>query len=209
MAVAADLRALEIGPDDPLVHFNLANSLAALGETKPDKLPEARNAFERALELNPRFADAYLNYASLLEREGSDADALTWLERARSAGVRDPDVETRIAVLELKKGNVEPAKVAFRRALELHPRAAGPLEAMARITYRQARWPESARYFERLLEVSPRLVVVATLASIRLDHLDDREGARRAYERALELVAPDDPNRSLIRERIEELSPAE
>jgi len=209
MAVATDLRALEIGPDDPLVHFNLANAFAALGETKPDKLPEARNAFERALELNPRFADAYLNYASLLERGGSDADALMWLRRARSAGVRDPDVETRIAVLELKKGNVEPAKEAFRRALELHPRAAGPLEAMARITYRQARWPESASYFERLLEVSPRLPVAATLASIRLDHLDDREGARRAYERALELAAPDDPNRSLILERIEELSPAE
>jgi Flp pilus assembly protein TadD len=80
---------------------------------------------------------------------------------------------------------------------------------MARITYRQARWRESASYFERLLEVSPRLAVAATLASIRLDHLDDREGARRAYERALELAAPDDPNRSLILERIEELSPAE
>jgi predicted RNA polymerase sigma factor len=47
------------------------------------------------------------------------------------------------------------------------------------------------------------------LASLRLQHLGDREGARRAYERALELTGPDDPKRSLILERIEELSPAE
>jgi len=209
MAVSVDRQALELGPDDPLVHFNLANALAALGETEPDKLLEARGHYEEALTLNPRFADAYLNYASLLERGGSDADALVWLRRARSAGVRDPDVETRIAVLELKKGNVEPAKEAFRRALELHPRAAGPLEAMARIAYRQRHWPEAAGYFERLLEVSPTPQAAATLASIRLDHLGDREGARRAYERALELTSPADPNRTLILERIEELSPEE
>jgi arylsulfatase A-like enzyme/Tfp pilus assembly protein PilF len=209
MAVTQDRRALEIDPDDPLVHFNLANASAALGETKPEALLQARRHYEKALELNPRFADAYLNYAAFLERGDENVDALAWLRRARDAGVEDPDVETRIAVLHLKKGEVEPAKEAFRRALELHPRAAGPLEAMARITYRQGHWAESAGYFERLLEVLPTPGAAATLASLRLEHLGDREGARKAYERALELTGPDDPNRSLILKRIEELSPAE
>lgn len=66
-AVAANREALEIRPDDDLVHFNLANALAALGRTNPDVLPEAREHYTRALELNPRFADAYLNFASFLE----------------------------------------------------------------------------------------------------------------------------------------------
>jgi tetratricopeptide (TPR) repeat protein len=154
-AVAADRRALELRPDDDLVHFNLANALAAHGRTVPAALSESRRHYERALELNPRFADAYRNYASLEERAGRNAEALALLERARAAGVRDPDVEVRIAVFELKRGKVAAAEEAFLRALELHPRAEGPLEAMARITRRQGRTEESLEYYWRLLEVAP------------------------------------------------------
>jgi arylsulfatase A-like enzyme/Tfp pilus assembly protein PilF len=205
-AVEADRLALEVRPDDDLVHFNLANALAALGESKPEAVPEARRHYRRALELNPRFADAYLNYASFLERGGSDAGALDLLRRAREAGVRDPDIETRIAVLELKKGEVDGAKAAFRRALELHPRAAGPLEAMAMITYRQGDFAEAARYYQRLLAVSPSAATARTLGSIRLERLGDIEGAREAFGHALALTAPDDPDRPALEKVIEELS---
>jgi len=127
-AVQVNRRALDIQSDDDLVRFNLANALTA--SDVPD---EARQHYERALELNPRFADAYLNYASLLERAGSDGEALALLERARSEGVRDPELESRIALFELKRGNVEAAKGALLRSLELHPRDAATLEALSRI----------------------------------------------------------------------------
>jgi tetratricopeptide (TPR) repeat protein len=128
------------------------------------------------------------------------------LQRARQSGVRDPDLETRVAVLELKRGEVEAAKSAFRRSLELHPGAAGPLEAMARITERQGRYAESASYYERLLLVAPSADGALALGSIRLERLGDREGARRAFERGLSLTAPGDPRRSKLEKRIEELS---
>jgi arylsulfatase A-like enzyme len=129
-AVNAGRRALAIRPDDDLVHFNLANAFAVLGEKTADARPEARKHYERALELNPRFADGYLNYASFLERVGSESEVRPLLERARLAGVRDPDLEIRIGMIELRHGNVELAMDALRRALELNPRAAGPLEAL-------------------------------------------------------------------------------
>ena len=84
-------------------------------------------------------------------------------------------METRIAVLALKKGEVEAAKAAFRRALQLHPRDPGPLEAMARITYRQGAFAESAAYYERSLEAAPDAGTARTLGSIRLEKL----GAKR------------------------------
>jgi len=205
-AVEADRQALEIAPDDDLVHFNLANALAMLGQTSPAALAEARLHYERAVQLNPRFADAYLNYASLLQRAESDDAALAVLERARSAGIRDSELETRIGVIELKRGKVEAAKQALRRGLELNPRAAGPLEAMATIAQRQERYEEAAHYFERLLEVHPTAQIAFTLGSIRLDHLGDKAAARVAFERALALSGPDDPVRARLQGLIEELS---
>jgi arylsulfatase A-like enzyme/Tfp pilus assembly protein PilF len=205
-AVEADRRALEIRPDDDLVHFNLANALSALGDEKPEARDEARVHYARALELNPRFADVYLNYASFLEREADDPGALSLLRRARAAGVQDPHVEIRIAVLSLKTGEVEAAKAAFRRALHLHPRDPGPLEAMARIAYRQGAFAESAEYYERLLETAPDADTARTLGSIRLEKLGDRAGAREAFARALELTPPEDPSRKALRDLLNELA---
>jgi arylsulfatase A-like enzyme/Tfp pilus assembly protein PilF len=205
-AVETDRRALAIAPDDDLVHFNLANALAIQGRSSPAALAEARTHYERAVRLNPRFADAYLNYASLLERAESDGAALALLERARSAGVRDPELETRVGVFELKRGDVEAAKQALRRGLELNPRAEGPLEAMATIAQRQERYEEAVHYLERLLEVHPSARIAFTLGSIRLDRLGDRVAAKVAFEQALALSSPDDPVRATIEERIERLS---
>jgi tetratricopeptide (TPR) repeat protein len=83
--------------------------------------------------------------------------------------LRDPAVETRIAVLRLKQGDVEAAKRAFAAALELNPRDAGPLEALGRINERQGRIDEALAYYRRLLALLP------------LED-PDREGLRRHVE---------------------------
>jgi arylsulfatase A-like enzyme/cytochrome c-type biogenesis protein CcmH/NrfG len=206
-AVALNRRALEIRPDDAQAHFNLANALTFLAETRPAMFAEARVHYDRALELNPRYADAYLTYASLIEQTGANDQALALLQRARSAGVRDPEIETRIAVLELKRENVEAAKEAFRRGLELYPEDPRPLEAMGRITFRQGRYAEAAGYYERLLAVTPSARVARTLGSIRLEQLDDRAGALEAFEMALGLMGGGDPGRGEVERLVEQLSP--
>jgi arylsulfatase A-like enzyme/Tfp pilus assembly protein PilF len=127
-AVEAARRALDIKSGDDLVHFNLANALSA-----SDSLTEAGPHYERALELNPRFADAYLNYASLLERTVKGGEALALLERARANGVQDPDLENSIAVHELKRGKPKAAEQALLRSLELRPQDPATLEALSRL----------------------------------------------------------------------------
>jgi arylsulfatase A-like enzyme/Tfp pilus assembly protein PilF len=205
-AVVADRKALEIAPQDDLVHFNLANALASLSADDPEQAESAGVHYRRALELNPRFADAYLNYASFLQETATDRAALRVLERAREHGVHDPDLETRIGVIELKAGKVEEAKQALRRALELNPGAVGPLEALATIARRQERYAEAAYFYALLLEARPQAGVAFTLGSIRLEHLGDRPGARQAFEQALALSARDDPARRELQRLIDELS---
>jgi arylsulfatase A-like enzyme/Flp pilus assembly protein TadD len=124
-AAQACLLARDLAPDDSFVWFHLANA-----RVMQDRKPEAMEAYEQALQLQPRFADAYLNYAAMLKRVGDDPAAKAVLQRAVEQGVDDPDIESELAVLLLKAGDVESARARFRRALELNPHAEKPRQAL-------------------------------------------------------------------------------
>ena len=69
---------------------------------------------------------------------------------------------------------------------------------MARLSYRAGSYAESASYYRRLLEVRPDAEAARRLGAILLERLGDEAGAREAFGRALELMAPDDPRRPAI-----------
>jgi len=204
-AAALARRALEIHPGDPLVHFNLANALAAEAAIRPDAAGEADHHYSRSIALNPRYAEAYLNFSSFLSKRSLHQKALDLLIRARREGVRDPDIEVALAVLELRRGEAPSAKAAFLRALELNPRAAGALEAMARLTFHEGEFDAAVGFYRRLLDVSPSAATARTLGSVLLFKLDDTDGAREAFRRALALSGPDDSERVVLLELLREL----
>jgi tetratricopeptide (TPR) repeat protein len=132
-AVATARDALERNPNDDLVHFNLANALAAESATRPAARSEARDHYERTLRLNPRRADAYLNYASLLVSAGEHGRARELLIRAEAVDVEDPDIATERALLELFQGRRDAAIRYFEKALRLNPYATDVIEALGRL----------------------------------------------------------------------------
>jgi len=144
-AANACLLARKLAPNDSLVWFNLANARSMQG-----KGSKAKEAYERALELQPRFADAYLNYAAFLMRAGEDAAAAALLRRSQAQGVLDPDIEAELGVLLLKTGDVDGAMAGFRRALELNPHAQGPLRAMAMLHRKRGEEALAEQYERRL-----------------------------------------------------------
>ena len=144
-AVNACLLARDLAPDDSLVWFNLANARAMQNSRK-----EAAAAYEQTLKLQPRFADAYLNYASFLMGAADDLSAAALLHRAREQGVLDPDIEAELGVLLLKTGDVDGAMAGFRRALELNPYARAPLKAMAMLHRKRGQDALAEEYERRL-----------------------------------------------------------
>lgn len=204
-AATAARRAVDLGPENDLAWFNLANALAEKSRQDARGADEARSAYERALSIDPRTADVYLAYAAFAARREGTEGARRVLERGRSAGVSDPDLETELGLLELARGAASEARAALERAIVLNPRQTAALTALGKLAFDAGRFRDSAAYYGRALDASPSAAMAKTLGAIYLHKLDDREGARRAFRRALALMRPGDPDATTVREILEEI----
>lgn len=68
---------LSLAPDNPAILNNYGHTLFLMG-----RLEEARGALEDAVRIQPHYAEARYNLATLLEQSGQPADALREYEQA-------------------------------------------------------------------------------------------------------------------------------
>jgi len=100
--------------DEPLVARGL--ELGDLGHGE-----EARRAFERALELDPRDVEARLALARLLARAQDLDGAERELERAIDTAPGEPEARRGLALVRIGRGRLAAALPPARAALELRP----------------------------------------------------------------------------------------
>jgi Flp pilus assembly protein TadD len=167
------------------------------------KLPQAIQAFEKALAVDPNLASAQWNLSDVLYAMGQDlerSDAL--LVRAFGGGVPDG------------------SKLIIGRAIAYQRNGQAPrsLELMTAAVAANARDPElllfRGRYrieggdcrgaagdFDRAITLAPQDAAAHSASGLSRLCLGDRPGARRAFERSLEI----DPSQAKIREYLTSL----
>jgi tetratricopeptide (TPR) repeat protein len=101
-------------PRSEFARRNLGNALASLG-----RIDDARAAFRAAIEINPRWAPAWLRLADLAD----DDERTAILRQAVDAGVDSVTVLLRLAEAELDE-DPSAALADCRRIVELAPLAA-------------------------------------------------------------------------------------
>jgi protein O-GlcNAc transferase len=82
------------------------------------KLTEAAAAYERALALDPKFADAAANFANVLLDLGNHDEALAMATRAISDGADTLQVYVTLGNAQFRLGDLHAAAVSYRKALE-------------------------------------------------------------------------------------------
>ena len=210
-AVSTFRRAAEMHPDDPVAHFNLANAFARTAEadsasgTETAWAAQAQAEYERALALNPRYAEAHLNYASMLLTLGRGAAGEAVLQRARREGVQDPDLETSLGMLARLKGDVAAAREAFERAVVLNDRATHALEGLAELAAAEESFEAAADYYSRALDSAPSFELARKTGTILYYELDRPFAALQAFKLAAELAPPGDPDLVALRDLVEHL----
>ncbi|HEX4822912.1 MAG TPA: sulfatase-like hydrolase/transferase [Candidatus Polarisedimenticolaceae bacterium] len=205
-AVATYRKVSATAPGNNLAWFDLGNAYATTAVKDDAAFASAKAAWDKALDLAPRHADTYLNYASLLATRGQPEEARQMLLKARAHDVADPTIETELGMLEVARRDTAAGKAALERAIALNPGQVEALEALGKLTYAAEDYKSAAGFYGRALAEKPRPDLAKTLGAIRLYQLGDKPGAKAAFEQALTLSPPGDPDVADLRALIAELS---
>ena len=123
------LRRAVAGIDDPQTHYNLGLLLSIT-----NRPTEAIAEYEKALARDPMHADARLNMATALARQGKTEQASRELTRLVD---QDPDnavARTNLGVVLLQLGKIEQARVQLEAALRADPNLEPARQALESIT---------------------------------------------------------------------------
>lgn len=144
-------RALQLNPALDFLHVNLAQMLAEAG-----RVADAQREYEAGLQLNPRFAKAWMGLAELAMKDDPDGSKeRRILARAVDAGTESSAVFTRLAQLDEAAGDMQSADQNLRRATELAPAWGVAWLVWGDLAERQSRTADALERYRRAYEAEP------------------------------------------------------
>jgi tetratricopeptide (TPR) repeat protein len=162
---------------------NTLSNLAGL-HAQQGRLEEARQLWERALEVDPRHVDMLCELGLLHFEQDRPEEARRLWERALEVDRRHVPTLHSLGQLHAQNFRPEKARRLFERALEVDPRHVATLCERAALYLQQNRSEEARPLLERALEADPRHV--NSLYYLGQLHLQGRpDEARRLWERAM------------------------
>jgi tetratricopeptide (TPR) repeat protein len=132
-------------PEAAVFHELNGRALHAAGKP-PEK---AREAFDRALELDPKHAEALIGLAELSAQAGEVDAALALYDRAADLDPKDSAAALAAASLVVGAGRTADAQKRFEAVLSEHPREADVAIGLARILAERGEFEASLDYARR------------------------------------------------------------
>jgi tetratricopeptide (TPR) repeat protein len=143
----------------------------------------AEAAFLKVTEMDPAYADGWVNVARARVQEGRLEEAATVLERALEV---DPDLASAhffLALAQKTFGEYEEALVHLRRAADQYPRDRVVRNQIGRVLFLQRKYPEAVAELEQVLAVDPEDLQAHYTLMLASQGAGDAERARTHQER--------------------------
>src|ERR1700682_964260 len=138
-------------PDVAYGHFQLAYTYTALKRTD-----EARAEYERAIAIDPKMAEAYLNLGMLLLNNVKDAAAGAPLRKAVELLPAQSRPRYLLAVAQERSGDEAAAAESFASVLALDPNDFTSIVSLGWSDLRKNKPAEAELKFRRALEIQPQ-----------------------------------------------------
>ncbi|MCG3174606.1 MAG: Beta-barrel assembly-enhancing protease [Myxococcota bacterium] len=161
-----------------------------------NRLPQAREAFEEALSINPRYTDAALNLVITLNELGHYDEAVAVSQRmggkSNRAGKEDPFVRGKIANMHMEIGDVYAANAMyaeaveeFNKALRLRPEFQDIRVKLAQARLSMGDTAEAEQILALVVKASPKYLDARIQHGVVLNTLGRTDEARAEWEEVL------------------------
>jgi tetratricopeptide (TPR) repeat protein len=175
------LRSVQLAATFSSLH-NLGEVLRALG--RPN---DAVQCYRRAIELNPKFADAHGNLGIVLMDLGKLDEAEKSLTRATQLAPQRGDFHLRLNLIRQKQGDSHGAVLAGRRAIELAPQQAEAWSSLAVSLASVKKDAEAMQAAQRAIDLAPDRAEAWVNLGFVHERASRDSDAEAAYHKAIEV----------------------
>jgi tetratricopeptide (TPR) repeat protein len=196
---------VEVDPERPRMHFQLATALASTG-----KRDQALKQFAREIEVN---ADptvqvlAHLNRSMLLEQGRAWADAAGEFEAVLVLEPTRLEAYGDLASLYIQAGEIDAAMDALQRGKAAGFDSAPHYYSLGARLYNSGKYDDAVTVLNEALRVDPNLAMAERSLAATLEKLDRKPEAAEHLRRYLELN-PGAPDSDAVKARIREFEKA-
>lgn len=159
---------------------NLAIVLHALNRTD-----EAVQCYRRAINLNPKFFEAYFNLGVLFQSMDESADAIQCYRRALELSANFAAAQNNLGMLLAASGDIEEGIACLQKAVELDQNFAVAFNNLAQAFYLQGDLKAAERYCREALRIEPEIPEALNNLGLFLFALGHVEAAAHHLEMAL------------------------
>lgn len=180
-------------PKVALIADILANAQVRLGKTD-----DARASFQKAIALDPTYAEAHNNYGRLLLELGEVDDALRETRTALRLLPGLALAHHNLGAILARKGEHSEAVKRFRKADQLRPGSAETLRMMGNALSRVKEYFEAEKTLRAAVEIDPDNAESHVLLGQAQAAIGQEERAKESFQKALSLA----PNSSAVNHRM-------
>lgn len=138
--------------DNYYAHYMLGKALY-----EDNMIQEALAQYVIVRQLDPRFADAYINMGIIHAKQGNQAEAINDFTTALSLKPGSPSVHYNYAVALQNQGRLEEAMTHYREVLRLDPENFGAHYNLGVALMGLKRWDEAISHFNEAVRLKPEL----------------------------------------------------
>jgi len=169
-------------PENPWGHY-----MKGLSAWKDGELDTARQAFERALELDPLHVKSWINLSRVLLDGGKPGDALAGINEALAI---DPGSNAAIRLRGRachQLGRLEEAEEAYRQAIRIDDQDAWSMNNLGLLLIEEERFDEALPPLARAVQLRDDIAVFRNNLGMALEHTGHFLAARDVYRAAIDI----------------------
>jgi tetratricopeptide (TPR) repeat protein len=136
--------------DNFIGHNNLGIALLKTGN-----VDEAMVHYQKALEINPDFAEAHNNLGNFLFQKGSVDEAMVHYQKALEINPDYAEAHYNLGYALLKMGNVDEAIAHLQKALQINPDYAEAHNNLGYALIQKGSVDEATAHFQKALQINP------------------------------------------------------